>query len=107
MTEDRLLIQQITDRLKAEDYYVAEFDEDDTAGVERVKQLGLAAGQELGWKVHTHATDPDRRDDRKILVVVEVETSTPQRDELMRIHTDKAAAVVARNTDRLFRPRAR
>lgn len=88
--EDRLLLRQITAALRSESQYMAFLDEDDIEGVKRVRSLGRRAGRDLGWKVKTFASDPRKRDDRRIVVIVVVEESTPLHQELMRVRGDKA-----------------
>ena len=86
---DRLLLDRIIAALKAESQYVQHFDEDDVEGVQKVRSLGRRAGRELGWKIMTHASDPDKRQDRHVVVIVVAAESTPLHEELMRIRGEK------------------
>jgi hypothetical protein len=87
---DRLLFDRIVASLKSDDQqFTMSFDGDDAEGISKVRSLGRRAGRELGWKVRTFATNPDRRADRRVTVFVVVEESTPLRDELMRIRGQK------------------
>ncbi|WP_394937736.1 hypothetical protein [Psychromicrobium sp. YIM B11713] len=86
---DELLLEQIIDGLKFRGQFVRHCDETDTDEVARIRSLGRRAGHNLGWKIITFASDPDRREDRKIVVVVAVEESNPLHEELMRIRGEK------------------
>ena len=57
---------------------------------ERGQALGRRAGQSLGWKVRTVVSDPARRADRSVWVVVAVIESSPLHEELMRVRGMKA-----------------
>ena len=92
--EDRLLLQQITAGLKSTSQYLAFFDEDDADGIKRLRSIGRRAGRDLGWKVRTFTTDPRKRDDGRIVVLVVVEESTPLHEQLMKIRGNKLIAKV-------------
>lgn len=102
--QDKLLLEQIVAALKAKASYMQFFDEDDTAGITKVRALGRRAGRELQWKVRTAASDPDRREDRRIGVLVWVEESSPLHQELMNIRQDKHTRKVIADELRSPRP---
>lgn len=88
--KDRMLLERITVALKASGQWDGDFDEHDREQIAKVRSLGRRAGRNLGWKVRTFETHPDRRDDRIVKVIVVVEESSPIHQELMRIRNDKA-----------------
>lgn len=83
---DRLLLNQVTDALRAADQFERVFDADDTDGVKRLRTIGRRAGRELGWKVRTLTSILDTG---RVRVYIVVEESTPLRDELMSIRRRK------------------
>lgn len=87
---DAPLLEQIIDGLKTRGQFVRHCDETDTDEIARIRSLGRRAGRSLGWKIATFASDPDRREDRKVVVIVAVEESNPLHHELMRIRGEKA-----------------
>jgi hypothetical protein len=54
----------------------------------------------LGWKARTFASNPDRREDRRIVVIVVAEESTPLHEELVRIRREKKMRVVMESWSR-------
>jgi hypothetical protein len=87
--QGRLLLDQITAALKAGDDYRQQFDEEDIEGIEKVRALGRQAGRDLGVKVNTMASDPNKRDDRRVNVFVAVREGSPLYEELRRIRAGK------------------
>jgi hypothetical protein len=87
--QDRLLLEQITAVLKAGDDYRQQFDEDDVEGIKKVRALGRQAGRDLGVKVTTMASDPNKREDRRVNVFVAVREGSPLYEELRRIRGSK------------------
>lgn len=55
------------------------FDEPDEDGIAQFRRCGRRAARELGLKVVTRQTDPSRREDRKVVVVVAI-TNPPAED---------------------------
>jgi len=86
------LYELILNSIKERNEFLTFFDEDEGEIIELVRSLGRRAGRELGWKISTFATDPDRREDRKVIVLVSVTRSSPLRDELFRIRGLKQCA---------------
>lgn len=64
--------------LEIDHQYVAHLGHDQTEQIALVRSLGRKAGRYLGWKVRTFQTDPEKRDDRKVVVIVAVVESTPE-----------------------------
>jgi hypothetical protein len=91
---DRLLLDRMVALLRKEGECRAVFDEDDTDGVEKFRALGRRAGRQLKWKIRTHATDPSRRDDRRIVVYVLVTEESPLRDQLTQVRMRKAMTLL-------------
>lgn len=87
---ERIVLGRIIEALKKEGEYLQAFEADDTDAIERFRALGRRAGRELRWKVRTYATDPRRRRDRRVLVCVVVNESSPLRDQLQMIRMRKA-----------------
>jgi hypothetical protein len=88
--QDRLLLERITRALKSDSQYEQYFDAHDSKGIEKVRALGRRAARDLGWKVRTFATDPGKRQDCMVRVVVAVTQSSPLHEELMRVRGAKA-----------------
>lgn len=87
---ERLLVQQITQALRSKSQYDQWFAEFDAEGINRLRALGRRAARDLGWKVRTFATDPDRSEDRGVRVIIAVTESSPLHEELQRIRGAKA-----------------
>jgi hypothetical protein len=92
--QDRLLLERITAALKAGEDYRQQFDENDVEGIEQVRALGRQAGRDLGLKISTFASDPSRREDRKVNVIVAVREGSPLYEELRRIRGSKQIRAV-------------
>ena len=87
---ERLLLQQITQALRSKSQYDQWFAEFDAEGINRLHALGRRAARDLGWKVRTFATVPDRSEDRGVRVIIVVTESSPLHEDLQRIRGAKA-----------------
>ncbi len=75
---DEELYGEILRALEIDHQYVAHFEPTDIEQIARVRSLGRRAGRHFGWKVRTFQTDPGRREDRKVVVIVTVIESTSE-----------------------------
>lgn len=87
---DRLLFDRIVAALRSTGQYGCDFREADREEIAKVRALGQRAARSLGWKVCTVVSDPARREDRRVWVVVAVVESSPLHEELMRLRGMKA-----------------
>ena len=78
---DELLTGAIAMQLEVDHQYVRHCDEWDAATITQVRRCERTAGRRLGWKVRTFQSDPDLREDRKVVVVVLVVESTDEDNE--------------------------
>ncbi len=97
--EDELLTEAISTQLEIDHQYVRHCHEWDEATITRVRRCGRAAGRRLGWKVRTFQSDPDRRADRKIVVIVLVVEST---DEDAKRVTERGDLLLAEMTKNMM-----
>lgn len=83
------MVRQIAADLRSDGQYIVGIDGDNVEEVKRVRALGRKAGRQLGWKIRTYASDPERRDDHRSVVIVYVDESNPLHEELMRMRSEK------------------
>lgn len=72
------LAHRIATILEIDGQYVTHADPDDSARIALIRSAGRAAGRILGWKVRTFQTDPEMRDDGKVVVLVAVVEASPE-----------------------------
>ena len=82
--DDEALIQEILPVLEVDHQYTRVVEEWNHDLVAQVRRCGRQAGKRLGYKIRTFASDPDRRDDRRVAVWVIVTDSNPDDEERMR-----------------------
>lgn len=70
--------------LEIDHQYVTHVEPGESERIALLRSLGRKAGRHLGWKVRTVQSDPRRREDRKVVVIVAVVESSPE--ERARIH---------------------
>lgn len=56
--------------------------------VAQIRRCGRQAGKRLGYRIRTFASDPDRRDDQRIAVIVIVIDSNPGDEERIRARSE-------------------
>lgn len=76
--DDEPLLDEITIALEIDHQYRRLVEVWNQELVDRIRHCGRAAGRRLGYRVRTFATDPDRRDDQRVIVWVGVTASTPE-----------------------------
>lgn len=81
---DEELYGEILRALEIDHQYVTHLEPAEIERIALVRSLGRKAGRQLGWRVRTFQSDPGRREDRKVVVVVAVVESSPE--ERARIH---------------------
>jgi hypothetical protein len=59
-------------QLEIDGQFVAHFDTDGAAGIAAVRAAGRRAGRLLGLNVRTVHSDPNKRDDNRVVVIVAV-----------------------------------
>lgn len=105
LTERELeLLDGIITALKERNEFRCQFDEGDP-DIKLVRTLGRQAARELGWKVTTYASDPEKRDDRRVNVWVVVTESHPLRDEV--IHQREMKKVMTNMNNAVHQLRSR
>lgn len=75
------LILEIMRRLEIDWQYVAHLDATDAATIARLRSAGRKAGRRLGVKVRTFQSDPGKRDDAKVVVIITVNQAMDPEDE--------------------------
>lgn len=78
---DQTLIQEILPVLELDHQYMRLVEAWNQELVAQIRRCGREAGRLLGFKIQTLASDPDRRDDRRLVVWVLVIDSNPE-DEI-------------------------
>ena len=81
---DEALIQEILPVLEVDHQYARLVEEWNHELLAQIRRCGRAAGKRLGYKIRTFASDPDRRDDRRIAVWVIVTDSNPDDEDRIR-----------------------
>jgi hypothetical protein len=65
--------------------YVKHVEAWDTEQIAAIRSAGRRAGRHLGYKIMTHQSDPSRREDGRVVVIVAVrETPNPEDGERMK-----------------------
>jgi len=82
------LATQIATALEISAQYIEHVDPQDVEHIALIRSAGRKAGRLLGWKIHTFQTDPALREDKKVVVIVAVEQSTPEDDARFRATGD-------------------
>lgn len=83
-----VLASQIATILEIGEQYVEHVDVGDTEHIALIRSAGRKAGRLLGWKVRTFQSDPAKRDDHKVVVIVVVEESTDEDAKRFRTNSD-------------------
>ena len=96
---DEELIDQVLPVLDIDHQYVRLVENWNQDRIAQIRRCGRVAGRRLGYGVRTFQSDPDERDDGRVVVVVAVTRSTPDEEERIRERGD----VLMRETlDRLL-----
>ncbi|MEU6860907.1 hypothetical protein AB0B28_18780 [Glycomyces sp. NPDC046736] len=74
------LTLQIARSLEVDWQYVEHVDAQNKDRIKEVRSAGRKAGRLLGYKIVTTQSDPSRREDRRVVVIVAVEEG-PKEDE--------------------------
>ena len=86
--EDEALIHQILPVLEVDHQYTRLVEERNHELVAQIRRCGRQAGKRLGYQIRTLASDPDRRDDRRVAVWVLVIDSNPDDEDRIRERSD-------------------
>ena len=86
--DDEALIQEILPVLEVDHQYTRLVEEWNHELLAQIRRCGRAAGKRLGYKIRTFASDPDRRDDRRIAVWAIVTDSNPDDEDRIRERSD-------------------
>ncbi|MBA2560253.1 MAG: hypothetical protein H0V07_10295 [Propionibacteriales bacterium] len=81
---DEALIQEILPVLDLDHQYTRLVEAWNDELLAQIRRCGSAAGKRLGYKMRTFASDPDRRNDRRITVWVIVTDSNPDEEDRIR-----------------------
>jgi hypothetical protein len=82
--DDEALIQQILPVLDLDHQYTRLVEAWNQDLVAQIRRCGRAAGKRLGVNIRTFATDPQDRDDARIVVWVVVTASNPDDEQRIR-----------------------
>jgi hypothetical protein len=82
--DDEALIQQILPVLELDHQYTRLVEAWNHQLVAQIRRCGRQARKRLGYKIRTFASDPDRRQDRRIAVWVLVISSNPDDEDRIR-----------------------
>jgi len=85
---DEALIEQILPVLDIDHQYVRYVEAWDQDLIAQVRRCGRTAARRLGYDVRTFQTDPDKREDGRVVVIVAVTRSTPNEEERIRERGD-------------------
>ena len=81
---DEELIQRILPVLEIDHQYARRVEAWDRDLIAQICRCGRAAARRLGYGVRTFQSDPDKREDGRVVVVVAVTRSTPDEEERIR-----------------------
>ena len=81
---DEALIEQILPALDIDHQYVRHIEAWDQDLIAQVRRCGRAAARRLGYGVLTFQSDPDKREDGRVVVIAVVTRSTPEEEERIR-----------------------
>jgi hypothetical protein len=84
VTEPDELTRLIAQRLEIDWQYVEHVEAWNTELIAEIRSAGRKAGRLLGYKVVTRQSDPDLREDNRVVVIVAV-TDGPSREDRDRI----------------------
>lgn len=85
---DEELIQRILPVLEIDHQYVHHVEAWNQDLIAQIRRCGRAAARRLGYSVRTFQSDPDKRDDGRVVVIVVVTRSTPDEEERIRERGD-------------------
>jgi len=85
---DETLIEQILPVLDIDHQYVRHVEAWDQDLTAQIRRCGRAAARRLGYGVRTFQSDPDKREDGRVVVIVAVIRSTPEEEERIRERGD-------------------
>jgi hypothetical protein len=82
--QDEALVQEIMPVLELDHQYTRLVEAWNHDLVAQIRRCGRQAGKRLGYKIRTVASDPERRDDARLVVWVVVIDSTPDDEDRIR-----------------------
>lgn len=85
---DEELIQRILPVLEIDHQYARHVEAWDLDLIAQVRRCGRAAARRLGYGVRTFQSDPDTREDGRVVVIVVVTRSTADEEERIRERGD-------------------
>lgn len=85
---DEELIQRILLVLEIDHQYVRHVEAWNQDLIAQTRRCGRAAARRLGFGVRTFQSDPGRREDGRVVVIVAVTRSTPDEEERIRERSD-------------------
>ena len=86
--EDEALIEQILPVLELDHQYARLVEAWNHDLVAQIRRCGRQTGKRLGYKIRTFASDPDRREDRRVVVWVLVTDPNPDDEDRIRERSD-------------------
>lgn len=85
---DKELIQRILPVLEIDHQYVRHVEPWNQDLIAQIHRCGRAAARRLGYGVRTFQSDPDKREDGRVVVIVAVTHSTPDEEDRIRERSD-------------------
>ena len=82
--EDEALIQEMLPVLDLDHQYTRLVEAWNHELVAQIRRCGRQAGKRLGYKIRTLTSDPEQRDDGRLMVWVVVIDSTPEDEDRIR-----------------------
>ncbi|MBF9131408.1 hypothetical protein I0C86_20935 [Plantactinospora sp. S1510] len=73
MSEPGELTLKIMRHLEIDWQYIEHVEPSNAERIAAIRSAGRKAGRQLGWKILTHQSDPARREDGHVVVIVAVE----------------------------------
>ena len=86
--DDEALIKEILPVLELDHHYTRLLEAWNHDLVAQIRRCGRAAGKRLGYKIRTFASNPDRREDRRIVDWVLLTDSNPDDENRIRERSD-------------------
>jgi len=85
---DEELIQRILPVLEIDHQYVRHVEAWNQDLIAQIRRCGRAAARHLGYGVRTFQSDPSKRKDGRVVVIIAVTRSTPGEEERIRERSD-------------------
>lgn len=98
--EDEVLIQEMLPVLDVDHQHMRLVEAWNRDRVAQIRRCGRQAGKRLGYKIRTLNSDPDRRDDGRLVVWVVVIESAPDDEDRIR---ERGELLISQTLNQLLR----